>query len=98
MFSFCQHKSEAFITELALCKNDAIHAINHLSEWMKPEKVGIANFAVKRTANTCVNYQFYFFSFIDFNLVAIYALFFNFFLLVSSIYSIFFKLRNVIAK
>ncbi|KAK3792234.1 hypothetical protein RRG08_035989 [Elysia crispata] len=34
-----KHKSEAFITELALCKNDAIHAINHLSEWMKPEKV-----------------------------------------------------------
>lgn len=34
-----KHKAESFITELSLCKNDAIHAINQLSEWMKPNKV-----------------------------------------------------------
>ncbi|GFR91173.1 aldehyde dehydrogenase [Elysia marginata] len=34
-----KHKGESVITELSLCKNDAIHAINHLSEWIKPEKV-----------------------------------------------------------
>ncbi|RUS87729.1 hypothetical protein EGW08_004475 [Elysia chlorotica] len=34
-----KHKGEVIITEMELCKNDAINAINHLSEWMKPEKV-----------------------------------------------------------
>ncbi|XP_059175799.1 aldehyde dehydrogenase family 3 member B1-like [Physella acuta] len=34
-----KHKAEGAIMESVICINDAIHAINSLSDWMKPEKV-----------------------------------------------------------
>ena len=36
---YFQHSSEAQITEIDMCKNDAINAYNNLEKWTAPEKV-----------------------------------------------------------
>jgi len=36
---FSKHKSEAIVMEVNLVRNEVVHALNNLYQWMKPERV-----------------------------------------------------------